>query len=124
MAKRSFITLCVRNNNIKCCLRDENKLVVYSLKGELLRTLGTRGSDDAGQFKWPFIFGDDDDGSVLTADCHNDRLQVMSEQGEFSLLQLEPPVSRPYSAVLWKNHVFVSCGTEGQIKKYVPAVHP
>ena len=94
--------------------------MVYSLSGELLQTYGARGSRDAGQFDHPYICADDDDGSVLIADWNNDRLQVMSEQGEFSVLQLQPPVSRPLGAVLFNNQLYVvsNPGFGNSIYKY------
>ena len=61
---------------------------------------------------------DDDDCSVLIVDWGNDRLQVMSEQGEFTVLQLQPPVSRPRSAVLFKNNLIVASIDKFQIHKY------
>ena len=81
---------------------------MYSLSGELLQTYGRRLDDDAGDLSYPYISDDDDDGSVLIADRDIDRLQVMSEHGEFSVLQLQPPVSRPRSAVLFNNQLFVT----------------
>ena len=92
---RGLVTLSVQNNQVKCCSSGADKIAVYSLTGQLLQTHGSYGSGDAGQFKYPYTCGDDDDGSVLIADYNNDRLQVMSEQGEFSVLQLQcnaPPL--------------------------------
>ena len=103
-----ILTLSVSNNQFKCCSQEDGIIKVYSLSGELLQTYGTRGRGDAGQLDFPFISDDDDDGSVLIADGLNDRLQVMSEQGEFSVLQLQPPVSQPRSAVLFNNHLYVT----------------
>ena len=100
------ITLSISNNQLKCCSVDESTIKVYSLSGELLQTYGTLGRADAGQLYSPCI--SDDDGSVLIADCGNNRLQVMSEQGEFSVLQLQPPVSGPRSAVLFNQHIYVT----------------
>ena len=107
--KNSALTLSIScNNRRKCCSAGDDIIKVYSLNGMLLHTHGTRGSDDAGQLHCPYIGDDDDDGSVLIADWGNDRLQVMSEQGEFSVLQLQPPVSRPRSAVLFNNQLYVT----------------
>ena len=104
-----WITLSVKNNQIKCCSDNDNKIAVYSLSGELLQTYGTSERDGgAGQLNYPYICTDDDDGSVLIADRGNDRLQVMSEQGEFSVLQLQPPVSQPRGAVLFNNQLYVA----------------
>ena len=111
--KGATLTLSISNNQLKCCSYAIGTIKVYSLSGgELLRThtasdLGDTG--DTGQFYRPIISDDDDDGSVLIADCHNDRLLVMSEQGEFSVLQLQPPVSQPLRAVMFNNQLYVQC---------------
>ena len=106
--KGATLSVSISNNQLKCCSAGDGIIKVYSLSGELLQTYGARGRGDAGQLNGPFICGDDDDGSVLIADLSNDRLQVMSEQGEFSVLQLQPPVSRPRSAVLFNNQLYVA----------------
>ena len=108
--------LSVQNDQVKCCSFDEHKIAVYSLTGQLLRTYGGRGSGDAGKFNCPYIYSHD--GIVLIADRLNGRLQVMSEQGEFSVLQLQPPVTSPLRAVLFKNHVFVASWDKKAIYKY------
>ena len=102
------LTLSISNNQLKCCSTVDGSIKVYSLSGELLQTHGARGRAESGQLCGPHISDDDDDGSVLIADYGNDRLQVMSEQGEFSVLQLQPPVSHTRSAVLLNNHMFVT----------------
>ena len=104
--KGSSLTLSISNNQLKSCSFGDGSIKVYSLSGELLQTYGTPGRADAGQLYSPCI--SDDDGSVLIADCGNNRLQVMSEQGEFSVLQLQPPVTSPLRAVLFKNHIYVT----------------
>ena len=112
------LTLSISNNQLKCCSIGDDSIKVYSLSGELLRTYGTRGSGDAGRLDCPYISDDDDDGRVLIADRNNNRLQVMSEQGEVSVLQLQPPVTSPLRAVLFKNHVFVASWDKKAIYKY------
>ena len=100
------LTLGISNNQLKCCLIGESVIKFYSLSGELLQTYGTYGSDDAGQLDCPYVNGEY--GSVLIADCGNSRLEVMSEQGEFNVLQLKPPVSRPRSAVMSNRQLYVT----------------
>ena len=106
--KSWLLTLIISNNQLKCCSQNDYAIKVYSLSGELLQTHGRRGTEHAGCLSYPYISDDDDDGSVLIADQRNHRLQVMSEQGEFSVLQLKPVVSGPRSAVLFNNQLYVS----------------
>ena len=103
-----ILTLNISNNQLRCCSRVTDAVKVYSLSGELLRTYVARGRRGAGRSKNRYVCDDDDDGSVLIAEEGNDRLQVMSEQGEFSVLKLQPPVSGPSSAVLFNNQLYVT----------------
>ena len=115
---KGILSLSVQNNQLKCVSLWEVEIAVYSLTGRLLRIHGSRGLRDAGQFTSPSIRCDDDDGSVLIADCVNGRLQVMTKQGKFSVLQLKPPVSRPGGAVLFNNNLYVSSEDKKTVYKY------
>ena len=93
---------------------------MYSLTGEFIRAHGTPGSGEAGQFNEPLICDVDRDGNVLIADRGNNRLQMMSEQGEFSVLEVQPEASRPSSAVMLDGYLYVtSVNSGGKICKYV-----
>ena len=116
--KGSALTLSININQLSCCSVNDATIKVYSLNGELLQTYGTQGRGDAGQFDHPYISADDDDGSVLIVDQGNNRLQVMSEQGEFSVVQLQPTVSQPRSAVLFNNNLYVKSFIDKSIHKY------
>ena len=116
---KGWVTLSVRNEQIKCCSASDSQIAVYSLSGELLQTHGERGRGNAGRLKYPYICTDDDDGSVLIADCQNNRLQVMSEQGEFSVLQLQPPVSQPRIAILFNNQLYMTSFWGQTLLKYI-----
>ena len=105
------LTLIISNIQLKCCSHGDDTIKVYSLSGELLQTYDAHGNGDAGQLDGPYISDDDDDGSVLIADRSN-RLKVMSEQGEFCVLQLQPPVSQSRSAVLFNNELYVTSSLE------------
>ena len=113
-----WITLSVKNNHLKWYSENEGRIRVYTLTGQLVQTFGTKGSGDAGQFKSPYICDDDEAGSVLIADCRSNRLQVMTEEGEFSLLQLQPPVSGPRSAALFNNQLYITSSRVNIIYKY------
>ena len=116
------LTLSISNNQLKYCSAESDSIKVYSLSGKLLKTYGSRGFGNAGNFGCAYISDDDDDGSVLIVDQRNDDLQVMSEQGEFSFLQLEPPVSARRRAVLFSNQLYMTIakfyGAQGSIRKH------
>ena len=83
---------------------------MYSLTGEFLQAYGRPGSDEVGMFNGPLICDVDAAGSVLIADRGNNRLQVMSEQGEFCVLDLQPQVFQPESAVMFSGCLYVTPG--------------
>ena len=66
----------------------------------------------------PAVCDVDDDGRTLIVDIGNDRLQVMSEQGEFSVLQLQPPVTGPSAAVLLNDCLYLVSHYNRSIHKY------
>lgn len=85
------------------------------------------GGEEVGRhFNWPYIVdesGDDDDdgeeGSVLIAVCDSDRLKVMTEQGEFRRVKLQPPVSQPRGAVLFNGCLYVTSCKDKTLSQYV-----
>ena len=98
--KGPILTLGISNNQLKCCSAGDKRIKVYSLSGELLKIHSTGDCS--------FIHEYDNEGSPLMATHNNGRLQVMSEQGELSVLQLQPPVSWPRNAVLFDNQLYVT----------------
>ena len=44
---------------------------------------------------------------MLVADCGNDRLQVCDASGQWSVLDLQPPVKGPDSAAVIGNKLYV-----------------
>ena len=119
-SERNILTLSISNNQLKCCSYVDGVIKVYSLlsSGELLQSYDTHAQGGAGHFYCSVVSDSDDDGSVLIADWSYDRLQVMSEQGEFSVLQLQPPVPWPRSAVLFNNQLYVTKEQTDVIYRY------
>lgn len=91
-----FITVNQSNSKI-----NDHKITVYSLSGELLQTHSVPGPDNTVGHS----------GAVAP--------QVMSEKGEFSVLELQPPASQPRSAVLFNSNLYV-LSSSNRILKYVP----
>lgn len=120
-------SLSVKNNQLKCCSRDDRNLYVYSLEGQLIETRAMSGSGDASH---PCIGDDDDDGSMLIAELCDPglfklwyhKLQVMTDEGKITTFRvsLQTLVSRPQSALLFHNHLYVlsKCLTSSKIFKY------
>ena len=83
---------------------------MYTLGGEFLQAFGRPGIGKAGLTGSLRICGVDTAGSVLIADRDNNRFLVMSKQGEFCTLELQPEVIRPLSAVVFSGHLYVTSG--------------
>ena len=112
-----ILALSISNNQLKCCSHEDGTIKVYSLSGELLQTYGTRFI--AGQLHGQFITDDDDDGSVLIVDYDNSKLQVMSEQGEFTAIHTQPPVAGPSSAVLFTSNLYVTLANHTRLHRII-----
>ncbi len=57
-------------------------MVIYTLTGEVVRTIGKQGSEQ-GELSYPFGVAVDDDGRLWVADNGNSRVQCFTEDGEF-----------------------------------------
>ena len=113
------LTLSISNDKLRCCSAGSRSIKVYSLSGQLLQTHNTSGYGYVCDLSCPVISDDDDDGSVLITDHdHNDNLYVMSEQGAFNVLHLQPTMSRPNSAVLLNGYLFVTATSNRYLYKY------
>ena len=102
------LKMCAANNRLTCSATENHEIQVYSSDGEFLHTYGKFGSVGAGCLDTPLIGDSDVAGCVLVADCNNDRLQVMSEQGQFFVLDLQPEVSKPLGAAIFNDHLYVA----------------
>ena len=112
------VPLAVHGDQITCCSVWENEITAYSLSGELLRTHSGFGDIGVSQFNHLTLCDVDDDDRALVIDYNNDRLQVMSGQGEFSVLQLAPPVAMPNRAVLFNDCLYLVSHYDRFIHKY------
>ena len=113
------LRLRAANNRLMCSNTAHHEIQVYSLSGELLQAFSRPGSGDADRFNSPIICDVDTASNVLIADCDNGRLQVMSEQGEFCVLDLQPRVSHPESAIIFSSHLYVTSYMGRAVYKYM-----
>ena len=110
--KGFLLKLCANNNRLMCSSVRHNELHVYSLiSGEFLHAYVRPGNIQQ-------ICDVDTRGSVLIADRDNNRLQVISEQEEFHILELQPEVREPNSAVLFKGYLYVTSNDTNAVYKY------
>ena len=66
----------------------------------------------------PYLCMVDGDEGMLIADCNNERLQVRERSGQWSVLDLQPPVIRPNGAVVIDNRLYVSAGVDKKARPH------
>ena len=113
----SFHTITIANHTLFLCDRGRNTLYTYSLDGACLRTRGHSGSA-TGEMRGARLCCGDGEGSVLLADRWNNRLQMRDNMGQWHVVDLEPPVHKPVSAVLVGETLYV-VSAPGSIDKLI-----
>ena len=102
--KHGFNTLSISDTTITICSQCEHKLYIMNVRGEVIHTYGTHGSRDAGELDDPVLCQEDEDGAMLLAEFWNNRLQILDEQRKWSIVNMQPEVKTPMSAI-YVNHV-------------------
>ena len=106
----AYVTLATANGKIfGCSAVNDAKVFVLSQSGEVLQTHGKHGSGPAGALFGPRLCAVDSEDSMLVADWGNHRLQVCDASGQWSVLDLEPPVKVPNGAAVIDNKLYVCC---------------
>ena len=100
------------------CLTNEHRVDILSLRGDLLCQAGKQGSDGAGLFKTPFMGATDSEGYALFTDYDNYRLQVLTPQSKWHVVEMEPKVKHPGGAVLMDGIIYVAEGSKSKEGKY------
>lgn len=76
------LTVDVRRERLYVTDTGNHQIHVFSLRGELLQTIGQRGAGP-GEFNFPLDVGVDDQGSLFVLDSLNARVQVFDGDGGF-----------------------------------------
>ena len=111
-------------------LNDDNILVVDELAnciqqfnvqtGNFVKSFGKRGTRD-GEFQNPLSVCMDDEGHVIVADCRNNRVQVLSRDGEplFKFGDTGPEkLDRPFGCIYHEKKFIVSDLENNSVKFY------
>ena len=103
-----FITMCISSDLLYVCSSDDDKIDASTLNGVFQFSAGKPGSGAPGELLLPYICATDTSGETLIADCGNNRFQVLSASGQWSILNLEPPIRSPMRACLVNGTIYVS----------------
>ena len=114
----AYLTLATTNGKIFACSDDDAKVLVLSQSGEVLQAHGKPGSGPAGELDWPDLCAVDIEESMLVADYRNDRLQVCDRNGQWSVLDLQPPVKNPVRAAVIDNKLYVCSRIQQTLSLY------
>ena len=104
--KGSFISLGTSNNLLYVSLA--SKIKAYAPSGAFQLTTSKFGSLTAGELIGPHICNTDASAATLIADLGNNRLQVMSAKGQWSIVPLDPPVKKQINVCLVQDTLYVS----------------
>ena len=66
----------------------------------------------------PCLCAVDSEGAMLVADCDNDCLQIGDRRGQWSVLDLQPPVKMPVSAAVIESELYVCSLLEQTLSVY------
>ena len=106
--------VCVIDNEVFVCDRNNCRIHVFSKELHPLRTFGSQGRN-CGQLHWPYDLVQDHEGRIYVTDCDNHRVQVFDKSGRFlhtfgSRGSEESKLKRPMGISLSGDgkHIFIS----------------
>ena len=109
--------LSVNKTGIQLSCVDFDTIYVLDLEGNLKQTHGpeiaiaatSSSVSEGGQsvLDGPVICQVDDDGSVLVTDSDNDRILVLTEEGQWRQVRLNETLDEYFDAVWWQGRLYV-----------------
>ena len=127
----AYVTLATANGKIFACSDVDAKVFVLSQSGEVLQTHSKPTGELMFNLRWvlknlvfqsdelrPSLCAVDSEGAMLVVDCENEHLQVGDSSGQWSLLDLQPPVKMPIGAAVIDNKLYVCSYLEETLSVY------
>ena len=99
--------LTLRDNLVYVCDRNNNRIHVFDLDLNFVRSIGSRGSG-RGKFDQPFDVKFDTAGNMYVADGGNKRVQVMNSSGRFIRKFGRGNLREPSDLLIADKYVYVS----------------
>ena len=99
--------LTLRDNLVYVCDRKNNRIQVFDLDLNFVRSIGSHGSG-RGEFGLPFDVKFDTAGNMYVADRSNGRVQVMDSSGRFIREFGQGKLSGPSGLLIADKYVYVS----------------
>ena len=113
-----FHRLSVNETGIKLSCYDCDTIYILDLEGTLKQTHGPEivitvpsssvSEGEQSVLDGPYICQEEDDGAVMAADINNDRLLVVTEEGQWKQVRLNETLEKPADAVWWRERLYVS----------------
>ena len=99
--------LTLRDNLVYVCDRNNNRIQVFDLDLNFVRSIGSCGSG-RGEFDQPYDVKFDTAGNMYVAECGNERVQVMDSSGRFIREFGRGKLSEPSGLLIADKYVYVS----------------
>ena len=99
-------TMTISQDKLHICPNNSHRIDIYSLDGKQQLSFGKFGSGSR-EVCLPYLCRGNSHGFVLVADSNNDRLTVMGTWMRWGVFRLQPVVTKPRSAVLHNDKLFV-----------------
>ena len=98
----------VNNKQVYVAGSEKHRISIFTLEGQLIRTIGSRGSGP-GQFNRPSAVAISPDGNMYVTDYYNHRVQIFSPDGVFQREFGEGQLNRPLDILITADgHVLVA----------------
>ena len=111
----------VNNNEILIADECNNRIQHINIQtGSVVKSFGKLGARE-GEFRNPLHVCLDDEGRIVVTDCSNDRIQVLSQEGETILIfgdRGPEKLNKPTSCIPYKNMFLVSDRDNNNIKVF------
>ena len=101
-------TPSISNTTITICSHMEHTLCIMNQSGQVIHTYGTNVCRASRKLvEEPYLCQEDDAGLMLVADDANNRLEIFDAERKWSIVNMDPEVSAPISAVYANGVLYV-----------------
>lgn len=104
--------------NLYVCSYTDNCVYEFTACGQRLAAAGRWGSGGAGDLYWPRGMCIDTHDNVIVADTHNDRLQLLSASGDWTVLTPDVALAAPTDVAVGQDGTLLVLEKAGVVKVF------
>ena len=106
------INICVYQNRVFVAQLSGHCINLYELEGELIKSVGSKGSGEA-QFNFPLgIDVCDRNKNIYVCDCDNQRVQILTEELKYHSMLKNDLMKQPLDVKVTRDRVMVLAGSD------------